>query len=78
MGTAHGARFGGGVMNTAGVVENGEMLCIDHGHEMPIGVVFYETRFSGGFCARCEACGHVWVYWECACELVHDCDGCAS
>ena len=50
----------------------------DHGCEpVPAGVVFYEARFSGGFCARCETCGHVWAYWDCACELVHDCDGCA-
>jgi hypothetical protein len=64
-------------MSTAGVVENGELLCIDHGHEMPTGVVFYRAQWVNEPRARCETCGIVWAYWDCACELVHDCDGCA-
>lgn len=32
------------------------------------------ARLSGGLVATCSACAFVCAYWECACELVHECE----
>jgi hypothetical protein len=29
----------------------------------------------GGYVATCTACDYVCGYWECACELQHECAG---
>ena len=28
----------------------------------------------GDFIAKCENCDYVCAYWECPCELVHECN----
>lgn len=27
----------------------------------------------GGYVAKCDNCSYVCAYWECPCELAHDC-----
>lgn len=39
----------------------------------PKSIEFYSSRFGGNSCARCTKCQFVAVYWECGCELEHDC-----
>ena len=45
--------------------------CCDAG--LPSGVVVGFSRFGGSYVASCENCGFVCAYWDCACELAHDC-----
>ena len=40
----------------------------------PESVEFDCARFTGNPVARCTQCEFVCVYWECNCELFHDCD----
>ena len=54
-------------------VEDGERLCLDHGHEIPDTVRASFGRFGGALTATCSACSFVCGYWECACEWEHDC-----
>lgn len=39
---------------------------------LPKGVNTYHSLF-GGYVASCDNCDYVCVYWECACELAHEC-----
>ena len=40
---------------------------------LPEGVRVYRTRMAGNLVASCDRCAYVCAYWECACELAHDC-----
>lgn len=42
---------------------------------VPDGVRIYRSRMAGNLVATCDKCGHLWGYWECACDLTHDCEG---
>ena len=49
--------------------------CLEHeGCTVPAGVRVGMARLSGTAIAWCEECGMRWGYWDCACDLVHDCD----
>ena len=39
----------------------------------PNGMTIYHSHFGGNLVAKCNSCTTIWGYWECACELVHDC-----
>ena len=41
---------------------------------LPDGMRVYRTRLAGNLVAECERCDKVFAYWECACELAHDCE----
>lgn len=41
--------------------------------ELPKSVYFSNTRITGASIAECSACGFKSAYWECACDLVHEC-----
>ena len=50
--------------------------CADHeGHQTPETVDIFPAWLSGTPVASCRECGMRWGYWECGCELAHDCDG---
>lgn len=40
----------------------------------PKTISFYNARFTGGAVAQCSNCRFTSVFWECNCELEHDCD----
>jgi hypothetical protein len=48
-----------------------EIYCCENA-QMPKGMKAGHGLF-GGYVATCENCNYVCGYWECACELVHDC-----
>lgn len=48
-----------------------EDYCCDSG--IPNGMTVYRSRFGGNVVAECETCPTIWGYWECACELAHEC-----
>jgi len=50
-----------------------EYYCCDSG--IPEGMTIYNSRIGGNLVAFCATCTTIWGYWECACELVHDCHG---
>lgn len=58
---------------------NDEMVCngceFGSGCEMPLpsGVTVGFSHFAGTFRAVCDRCSFMSVYWECACDLRHDC-----
>ena len=41
---------------------------------MPEGISIHRTILAGNLVATCKHCDYVCAYWECACELVHDCE----
>jgi len=41
--------------------------------EPPATIEFYSAHLTGEGRARCTACNFVSAYWECGCELEHDC-----
>ena len=46
----------------------------DHeGHVAPDSISTGHTQFSGAYVATCNLCDYVCAYWDCACELEHDC-----
>lgn len=49
-----------------------EELCC--GAKYPKKVEIGFSHFSGMYRATCKKCSYVNVYWECACELEHDCE----
>jgi|688.fasta_scaffold1860513_2 DNA-directed RNA polymerase subunit RPC12/RpoP len=51
------------------------VLCeyCDCGEPIPDGVEFYNTRITGEPRARCSHCDWVSAYWDCPCDLVHEC-----
>lgn len=42
--------------------------------ELPKSVYFSNTRLTASTIAECSACSFKSVLWECACELVHECE----
>jgi hypothetical protein len=49
--------------------------CYDECTELaPESITFYSARFSGTGVAECKNCNFKSVYWECACDLFHDCN----
>lgn len=41
---------------------------------LPAGIRISNARFTGNPIAECDLCGDFrCAYWECPCELVHDC-----
>jgi hypothetical protein len=36
---------------------------------------FYSARLTGEFRAECKMCDFVSAYFECGCDLRHDCEG---
>ena len=40
----------------------------------PKKIEFGFSHFAGMYRATCKKCSYVNMYWECACELVHDCN----
>jgi hypothetical protein len=40
----------------------------------PAGVEFYRATFGGHTVASCRNCSFTSVYWECGCELSHECE----
>lgn len=49
-----------------------EIYCCEN-PQMPKGMKAGHGLF-GGYVATCENCNYVCGYWECACELNHDCE----
>lgn len=41
---------------------------------MPKNMSAYYAHLSGAYVASCDNCKYVSAYWECACELMHDCE----
>lgn len=41
---------------------------------MPKTMRAYYSHLSGAYVAACDNCDYVCAYWECACELAHDCE----
>lgn len=39
----------------------------------PKKIRFGYSQFGGSFNAYCDKCSFVCAYWDCACELRHDC-----
>lgn len=37
-------------------------------------MTYHHSQFGGAFNAYCNSCSFVCSYWECACELIHDCE----
>lgn len=37
-------------------------------------IEFGNAWFTGAFIAKCKKCNFVCAYWECGCELEHDCN----
>lgn len=46
----------------------------DHECERPESVRLYHSRLGGNLVATCDVCGSVWAYWDCVCELAHECE----
>lgn len=42
--------------------------------EVPSTISFYITLITGEPRATCEDCGKVWACWDCACDLLHECE----
>jgi len=40
----------------------------------PESISFYSARMTGTGVAECKDCDFKSVYWECACDLFHDCN----
>lgn len=40
---------------------------------MPKYMKTQHSNLSGDYVAICEKCDYVCAYWECACELMHEC-----
>jgi hypothetical protein len=49
-----------------------EDYCCNRG--VPIYMTVYRSHMAGNLAAKCERCTTIWGYWECACELAHDCE----
>jgi hypothetical protein len=41
--------------------------------DLPNGMSYGVSRLGGGLVATCANCSFVCAYWDCVCELVHDC-----
>lgn len=40
----------------------------------PSTIEFYSSTFTGEPRAKCTECGFMSAYWECGCDLEHNCD----
>ena len=48
--------------------------CLEHeGCTVPAGVMVTSARWTGAPLAVCAWCDGRCGYWDCACDLVHDC-----
>jgi hypothetical protein len=48
--------------------------CADHdGHTAPASIATGHTLIGGEYVARCTLCAYVCAYWDCPCELAHEC-----
>jgi len=45
----------------------------EHGCVAPTSIQFSHAHFSGNFVATCTSCKFVCAYWDCVCDLVHEC-----
>jgi hypothetical protein len=54
------------------VLEIEEDFCCDV--PAPKKIEFGFSHFAGMWRATCKNCSYVNSYWECACELEHDCE----
>jgi hypothetical protein len=56
--------------------EDNGMITVDECAEctLPDGVRVYNSRMAGNLVATCDACGYLWGYWDCVCELTHECE----
>jgi hypothetical protein len=52
------------------MIELVEDVCTE---PLPDGVRVYRSHMAGNLVASCDRCGYVCGYWECGCELAHDC-----
>lgn len=50
-----------------------EIVCCES-QALPAGMVAYCSPVSGAYVAACNSCRYVNAYWECVCELVHNCE----
>jgi hypothetical protein len=48
---------------------------LHEGHVAPDSVSTGYTHFSGAYVATCNLCDYVCAYWDCPCELEHECVG---
>jgi len=53
------------------MIETIDDICTE---PLPDGMRTYRTRLAGNLVAACERCDYVCAYWECACDLAHDCE----
>lgn len=58
---------------------NGKDICADCEEDVcqedyPDTFTFYTTRMAGNPVAQCLKCDYKAAYWECACDLIHDCE----
>lgn len=42
--------------------------------DVPNGMTVYRSTITGCLVTRCDSCDTIWAYWECACELAHECE----
>ena len=58
-------------------LENGSPACewcATHDvHVAPLSITTGYSQFGGAYIATCALCDYVCAYWDCACELEHDC-----
>jgi hypothetical protein len=58
-------------------LENGTPACewcaAHNGHVAPLSISTGYSQFGGAYIATCALCDYVCAYWDCACELEHDC-----
>lgn len=50
-----------------------DICCSDP--KLPNGIRTYYAHLSGAYVASCDNCSYMCAYWDCACELAHDCAG---
>lgn len=48
-------------------------VCCDN-PVIPKGIQTGYARLSGAYVATCDNCDYVCAYWDCPCELAHDCE----
>ena len=53
------------------VLELDEVCCDEE--QLPAGVSVGQAWLTGAFVATCASCSFVSAYFDCACELAHDC-----
>ena len=50
-----------------------QTVCDEHGQPIPEHVTAGYSRLTGTYRAVCDACGRVFIGWECLCEWDHHC-----